>query len=120
MNYIDRQIVETVMGWKNIRTFPANEVEGEHYLYKDGGHTMKMIPHDFSPSTNIAHAFEAEAKVFELGYTMEICRTASRDFMVFVYAVGRSPLDPPLFSKRHKHPEMAICLAALEAVKGEQ
>ena len=92
---IDKKIATDIMKWKDLEFLGF-----------------------WSPSTNIAHAFEVEAKVFKLKYTLEICRKADGGFIVFGYnRHDRSPIDKPVFSAQAGTPAMAISLAALETIK---
>ena len=118
---IDRQIAEKVMGWKFIRKFEERlEFQGiiaESFLFQKPCGIQIDVPVVFDPSIDIACAFEVVEKMKELNFKVNIDNIGCEKDWGW-YCKFRN------FSKgisRAKHadtPEMAICLAALEAVGG--
>ena len=112
---IDRQIAEKVMGWhlSCLEGFWKNRCGVEIYTNPEKA-VGETLLNPWQPSTNIAHAFELAKKMQE-----------SRQFLYLVDSSG-DYWNAEFFNatgENHSHKadtaEMAICLAALEAVKGK-
>ena len=107
---IDRQIAEKVMGWSKPskgRYWEEDSPDGSRYMQH--GATFGVV---WQPSVNIAHAFEVAEKMKERRQYLYLI-DSSGDYWnaEFFNATG----------KNHSHkadtPSMAICLAALEAIR---
>ncbi len=103
---IDRQIAEKVMGWW------IDDILGHYYWESNDSDcfTVRLF-RDWQPSTNIAHAFEVVEKLHLVA-----------DFFLTYHAVDNLwevdfTTDDGDHLAEAGTPSMAICLAALEAVK---
>ena len=112
---IDRKIAERVMGWLPHFRNTAFYVKKEEATKVLGKRTQDVS--DWKPSTRIDHAFEVVEKMLESGHTFQL---------EYYYSIGKSLFAIVDFENNYTHlnaaksagtPAMAICLAALEAVK---
>ena len=100
---IDRMIAEKVMGWKLICP------DGYAPFWETGGEKRSMF--EFTPSTNIAHAFEA---LESFGVAWELYKTDVSDYSCNIYDNQKQCFINGGYAKTK---EMAICLAIIQAVK---
>ncbi len=117
----DRRIAEKVMVWTQ-RPHPYYKDQKKcWYKTHKHGWMWKINCDDWQPSTNIAHAFEVVEKMREKGWTFSLCNNneacGQGDSSVEFWNDSHS-MDGE-FMKFADTPAMAICLAALEAVKGK-
>ena len=105
-NDIDKRIATDVMGWEK------RPVYGVGWWKRDKENRWKAIGYHFKPSTNIAHALEVAEKMKEHKQYLYLV-DSSGDYWnaEFFNATGKN------YSCKANTPSMAICLAALEAVK---
>ena len=125
---IDRQIAEKVMGWKekyhgmtdSCRFAYSYWVDSLGIQQYDTGKGTSLHQFLWQPTTNIAHAFEVVEKMRDNGWTFAICNNnvLGGDYCGEFWN-DEHPMDSGEFMKFDNSPAMAICLAALEAVKGE-
>ena len=120
---IDRKMAEKVMGW----TVAANvydEGSSGLWLYngKPSGETVVKKFADFKPSTNITHTLEVVGKMREKGFFLILndtgcqyrCAFSSHENKAWEVFINKPPNDLYVWEAT---PQLAICLAALEAVK---
>lgn len=117
---IDRQIAEKVMGWNYEQGSPYR---GERAMWctpmtdeKRCGLGQKFVD-GWKPSTNIAHAFEVVERMKDK-WTFAICNNNVKHDYCAEFWNDLHPMDKGEFMQFADTPAMAICLAALEAVKG--
>ena len=124
---IDRQIAEKVMGWEWVEFRERYPHADRDYwcIVGDIARTYVRSAKNWTPSTNIAHAFEVVDKMDEDGFDYRIlCDHSSEktEYEVEFYKLltNGSIVESGgqlFYDKKEK--AMAICKAALKAVKGK-
>ena len=112
----DKEVAEKILGYKSIKRQAVGFMSGvmEH-LYEDKEGALIPVG-NFTPKTNIDHAMEVEAEMFNRGYSIELRHGQNeRDRRYECYAV--------FLKAGHRYYAFgatlgeAICLAALRAVR---
>ena len=123
---IDSQIAEKVMGWEFCeRSFMRDvllcggvgeEMVTEEKWFKNG--IAMYFVNRWNPSTNIAHAFEVVEKMKEKEFCFTLSDYLDSRFWDANFIIFKDSTKE--FIGTANTPAMAICLAALEAVKAKE
>jgi hypothetical protein len=111
---IDAEVAEKVMGWKNRHEYYEHNItrfedsNGKFYYIGDKAGSP------WSPSTDIAAAFQVVEKMEDRGFFFELSNTSIDPEKTYRASFFKN--DEPI-SKYAESLQLAICLAALTATK---
>lgn len=106
---IDEQIAQEVMGW----TYGEGEHEG-WWINKDGYHFYDVLK--WMPTCDMGCAWLVVKRFVWPKYYVRLLTTSTGNWRCDIDLNGG---DGPVVSDYHEHASMAICMAALKAVRAK-
>ncbi len=113
MEAVNRQIAEKIMGWI---LSPIVHLQTRYWV----GDPQTRDELDFEPYANLTHAFMVVEKMREKGWDFTIQVWKSHISVTASKQLSSVPGHDIYFTAKADTPSAAICIAALEATKGEQ